>query len=597
MDTRYQRCVLFVTLIGVLMLLPVAATAQPTGVAVTTQHYDNQRTGENASETVLTPATVSGGNFGFEFSYNLDANVSGQPLYVPNLIVGGQAHNVVFVETNNNTPNSPSSVYAWDADDANQRAPLWRVKFGRSAAWITASPVIDPSTGTLYALTKDMGVNSDGQSWLHAINIETGVEDPGSPVQIAGSVPGKGEGSAHGVLAFDSQFHNSRPGLLFANGNVYCAFSSTPDRDPYHGWVFAYHYDGTQFTQVAVFCTTPNGGRGGVWMGGKGLMADAAGNIYFASGNGTETVKTGGADYGMCYLKLNGYNLTVEDWFSPFDEEDSSRDDYDLGCAGVLMIPGTNLMMGGSDKQGEAYLMNMNDLGGFTLGGPDNVVARLANLNPTITQGQNFVCWNEGAYVYLYLWVIGAQPIQLRFDPSVGTLNPVSVFETSTISTGGGQLAVSSNGTANGILWAIDNGGVLRAFNAADISQPELWDSNMNKSRDNLGAAGHWEFPLIDNARVYAANGERQLRVYGIRQLAPKPAISPSVRSFSGMLTVTLSDSDPNAVIYYTTNGNTPTAASNLYSGPFTISGPTTIKAVATHIGLVNSPIVEHVYD
>jgi lysozyme len=54
---------------------------------------------------------------------------------------------------------------------------------------------------------------------------------------------------------------------------------------------------------------------------------------------------------------------------------------------------------------------------------------------------------------------------------------------------------------------------------------------------------------------------------------------------------VTISDLTTGAVIYYTTDGSTPTTSSTRYSGPIPLSSTTTIKAMATASGMTNSAI------
>jgi hypothetical protein len=122
---------------------------------VTTHHSDNARTGWNSNETVLTPAAVNPWNFGFLFQQLLDDIVYAQPLYMEGLWINGMAHNVVFVATENGT------VYAFDADHSDNQQPLWqpvRLIGGANEVrsdWngvITSTPVIDPSTNTMYVV-------------------------------------------------------------------------------------------------------------------------------------------------------------------------------------------------------------------------------------------------------------------------------------------------------------------------------------------------------------------------------------------------------------------------------------------------------------
>ena len=127
---------------------------------------DNFRTGQNLAESVLTPSTVTPSEFGLQFTDAIDGAAYAQPLYVANVNIPNQGtHNVVYVATEND------SVYAFDADNAGPA--LWQTSFIDPAngitlvpssdqgcddiapiVGITATPVIDPATGTLYVVSK-----------------------------------------------------------------------------------------------------------------------------------------------------------------------------------------------------------------------------------------------------------------------------------------------------------------------------------------------------------------------------------------------------------------------------------------------------------
>ncbi len=508
---------LLTTYLGSLLLSPAMAQR-----AVTTQNGDNARTGANLTETALTPDTVKAGLFGKLFTITgLDANVNGQALYVPQLAVAGAAHNVLYAYQSNNTDNSPCGLSAFDADTG---ALLWHVALPQSATYTTATPVIDIGAGTIYVLSKT-GTDNTGATYLHAIGLATGRELAGSPVQVQATARGTGDGTVGGVVSFDGpassgRFHaNDRAALLLLNGIVYAAFAHNSDSFPYHGWVLGYQYDGARFTQKSVFCTTPSGGDGGIWQAGKGLTADADGNIYLSIGNGTFDANskgiTSGTDYGMCYLKLSP-DLQVLDWFAPFDQKTQSDQDLDLGNTGLVGIPGTTRLFAGATKFGAGFLLDSHGLGGFTPNGPDKVVLRLNGLSSSDNVGQNPVAWDAGAVKYVYLWPSGSQLKQFAYSPAAGSFSPGGVAKQTASQTAGGSLAVSADGSAHGIVWAVGYDSVLHAFDAADVSRPELWNSSTNAARDALGSVGHFQFPTVTNGKVYVPTGAASIAVYGL---------------------------------------------------------------------------------
>jgi hypothetical protein len=521
---------------------PAVTASQVAQTAVLTQNNDNARTGANTAETTLTTANVNAQKFGKLFTISgLDANVNGQVLYDPNVQIGGVSHNVLYAYTSNNTDYSPCSVYAFDADTG---AMLWHTPLLKSATYTTATPVIDPATNILYVLSKTDNDNT-GKTYLHAYDITTGAEKTGSPIQVTASAPGSGAGNVNGVVSFDGpassgRFHaNDRTGLLLLNGVVYTSFAHNSDSYPYHGWILGYSYDGTKFTQTAVFCTTPNGGDGGIWQAGKGLTADNNGYIYCSVGNGTFDADKTFADYAsgkitttdfsMCYLKLRASDLKVIDWFAPYDESDLSNNDLDLGNSGLIGIPGTTRLFGGATKFGTGFLLDSANLGRFTPNGPDNVLQRLDHLSGQDSVGQNPIAWDASSLKYVYLWPGGSNLEQFALDPNTGTFtvtgDPTHIYKQTTGLTNGGSLAVSANGSTNGILWAVGNDNVVRAFDASDVSKTPLWTSAVNSSRDRLGSVGHFQFPTVVHGKVYVPTGTGSIVAYG---LLPVVHLSPT---------------------------------------------------------------------
>ena len=77
---------------------------------------------------------------------------------------------------------------------------------------------------------------------------------------------------------------------------------------------------------------------------------------------------------------------------------------------------------------------------------------------------------------------------------------------------------------------------------------------------------------------------------------AAMPVFTPAPGTYTGAQTVTLSDKTPGAVMYYTTNGTTPTTSSTKYTGPITISATSTLKAIASAPGVQNSAVASGLY-
>jgi fibronectin type 3 domain-containing protein len=509
---------------------------------------DTMRTGLNPKEVVLTPSNVTSTSFGKVFSYPIDGNADASPLYAPGINIGGTAHNVVYVATEHD------SVYAFDAD-GSQTTPLWHTSFINPSAGITSvpatdvgpcldnvcdigpeigitgSPVIDPSTNTLYVVAKTKEVQTAQIYYhrLHALDLTTGAEKFGGPIILSASVAGNGAGSSGGQVAFNSLRENQRPALLLNNGVVYIAFASHNDYVPYHGWILGYKAaQGLQ--QTLVFNTSPNATSFGVgiWMSGDGLATDSTGNLFFATGNGIFDANTGGVDYGDSLMSINPTNGNVLTYFTPSDQSNDSANDLDLGSGGVLLLPSSagssahpNLALT-AGKDGTVYLVDRANMGGYN-SNTNNVVQTLQNEFPggTFHTG-NFkapVWWNGNIYY-------SADADYVRsFTVSNATIAPGNhsnlVFQYP-----GGTLGVSANGNSTPILWAIQrndldpigNGtvapGILHAFDATNVAT-ELYNSNQAGTRDMLDLVNKWSAPLAANGRIYVAS-EGFLTAFGL---------------------------------------------------------------------------------
>jgi len=492
-------------------------------VQVLTEHNDVFRSGANTNETVLTTANVNFNTFGRLFTQSVDGYIVGQPLYLSAVeFPNGSTHNVVYVATQHD------SVFAFDGD--SYQAPLWSVSFINPAAGITtvpmsdygcggtgfteigivSTPVIDPEAGTLYVVAKTLE-NGAYIYRLHALSVTTGA-DVVPPAVISASVT-----TSKGTLQFNPAIHMQRPALLLVNGTIYIGFGSNGcDTYTYNGWLLA--YGETSLQQVGAFVTTPNGTKGAIWQAGGGPAADTDGTIFLATGNGTFDADTGGSDYGDSLLHLNpaSSGLTVRDYFTPYDQATLAKNDLDLGSGGVILLPDqdaphTHEMLGGG-KEGTVYLVDRDNMGGNNAGGDTQIIQSIQHASSGELVSVP-AYWNGNVY-------LSGQSDHIKaFSLSNDLLSPQPTSQTSMLA-GPGSVSITSNGSNNGILWAIqgNNPATLYAFNASNLST-ELYSSAQAKAqRDKLGSVPKFVAPTIANGKVYVG-GWSTVTVYGLLPL------------------------------------------------------------------------------
>jgi hypothetical protein len=523
-------------------------SGSPGPVNVLTQHNDVARTGANLAETVLSAANVNSAQFGKLFCWAVDDQVYTQPLVVTNVTVpDAGTHDVVYVATMNDT------VYAFDANDTAASQPLWSHSFLSSGVvparntdmtgacgghytdisgniGVVGTPVIDPTTRTMYlvARTKENGGTAFVQK-LHALDITDGSERPGSPVTIAASVPGTGTGGT--TVAFDPLKQNQRAALLLANGVVYIGWASHCDWGPYNGWLLG--YDAQTLQQVAVYNTTPDGQAGGIWMSGQGPATDSSGAVYVVTGNGTVgtgTDPTSTRNRGLSFLRLmpSGSTMTVASWFTPHDYAALDAADLDLGAAGPLLVPGTNLIVSGG-KSSKLFVMDRTTMGGLSVGRTEAPSVQTVALNELHLHGSP-VYWNGPGAPLIYTWAEYDHLKSFAVDSAASLLDPVPLAMSPNPAPDGmpgASMSISANGSTEGtgVLWAYlpqmgDANqavvpGELHAFDAANVGV-ELWNTTQNASRDSPGNLAKFTSPTVANGRVYLATFSQAVCVYGL---------------------------------------------------------------------------------
>src|SRR5450432_2131103 len=566
---------------AILLILFVLLNGPLSGQSVWTQHNDQGRTGWYPYETNLTTNNINTNTFGLAFSQTVDDKILAQPLVIMKVnIPGFGLKNVVYAATLNN------SVYAFDADVSGNA--YWQKNYTNKISsagadctncrpavssdihpslcggtygdfkgnmGICTTPVIDTAAGTMFFVTKIVNFNDgilDNHSYrlgikdeynytttcfhqyLHAIDITTGNERPNSPVEITGTLNGAGDGqTTPGRITFDPRRQFSRPGLVLSNGSVYISFASHCDNNPSHGWVIS--YNASTLVQNHAYISTPNDGRGGIWMSGTAPAVDESGNLYLAAGNSLDEDRTSSEYNTYSALPSNSVNrgegviklapdLTISSYFTPFNY--ISLDDADLDFpTQVMIVPNTSLAVTAC-KDGNIYVMDKTSLGGYS--------TTKNNILQTVFNGgggsfhSSFAYFGGQTTQYFYTY---PENVSLKAYPVTASgLGTPTVNNSMPSPSGsqGGYMSVSSNGTdpATGVLWAYQaiNGcdanqsncrGILHALSANNIAN-ELWNSEMIAT-DKLTVFNKFLCPTIALGKVYIGGNTNQLVVYGLK--------------------------------------------------------------------------------
>lgn len=485
---------------------------------VTTWHYDNQRTSQNITESLLTPQNVNTQTFGKLFTQPVDGIIAGHPLYLPALsILGKGTYNVVFVATMHD------SVYAFDADSPNSE-PLWMTsllsyspagattvsstvqKNGGTTGWseigVISTPVIDPNSGILY-LVAETYEGGKVIHRLHALDVTTGQETLGGPTTITATYDLNGT-----ISTFTDLYQINRPGLLLANNHVYIAFGSNCCNDYSQGWVMSYNASTLQ--QEGAFDVEPGSVLASIWQKGAGISADPDGNIYAETGEGYYAP---GTNLSESVFKLSqiGTTLSLADWFTPSNNKYLSTNDDDLDQA-VLVLPDQPGPIAheaiGIGKVGTIYLLNRDNLGQLCsacTGLDTQIVQELPS--EVGRESGTPVYWNNTVYF------TGQNMPVMAFTLNNGTLT-VPPSAQSIRMGGGGHAFITANGSSNGILWFINGSKDLWALDALTL-QVLYTSAQAANGRDTVPPLAHFATPIAADGRIFLGT-QNSLAVYGL---------------------------------------------------------------------------------
>ena len=380
-----------------------------------------------------------------------------------------------------------NTVYVYDADKENRgpegrTIPLWATWLGpprpggknidmwstNDPEWgILGTPVVSDDRQTLFVVAWH-GDGAEGFRFqLHALNLQNGTHRrPPVVIGLSSVDPSK---PCRPQSPFNPCVHKQRSALLLSQGTLYVGFGGDGNR----GALFA--FDAQTLAQKAFWSPTPTGQDGGIWQSGQGPAADAEGNVYLMTGNGTFGAHNGGQNFGNSFvkLKLEGQNLVLKDSFTPCNFAFLNEKDLDLGSSGPVLIPGTPARIVGGGKEGVLYVLSATNMGKHvpSASAPDcqngNVVQQVNAFAVQIHDGRTVygnihgspVFWRGPDTARVYAWGENSQLKAFVF--SQGRLQDVENAKKSAFrppdGMPGGMLALSANGSkgGTGILWAV----------------------------------------------------------------------------------------------------------------------------------------------
>ena len=242
---------------------------------------------------------------------------------------------------------------------------------------------------------------------------------------------------------------------------------------------------------VVTDITVQQGGKAGIWQGGMGLATDGS-RFFIATGNGQGHANGDVPASGRTPLSTldevvgnfaisSAGKITLSDYFEPYEYVTMDAGDRDLGAGGVTLLDptvfkgtGVSRMAVTIGKNGKAYILNANNLGGFKQGsgGVDNVLQTII--------AQTSVFAGSGSYPleggYIYFTPVGYPTVCYKLGVD-GNGAPLFTLVGQTAANSAGRVGIGiptvttyKGQAGTGILWVTDPNAGLQAFNAVPVN-------------------------------------------------------------------------------------------------------------------------------
>jgi hypothetical protein len=495
-----------------IFLLPVAglwcavlsADAQ---VNVTQEHNNLSRDGVYI-DAGFTPSAAANLTRDLNFDGSISGNVYAQPLYIE----GGPSDPMIIAVTESNTVyalNATTGAVIWQRTDIGPPVTSGLPCGNINPVGITGTPAVDLASRSLFFDALISGPTI--KHFIYSLNVDTGTTNPGWPVDVNAT-------ASYNGITFTSLVQEERGGLALVNGIVYVAYSGyNGDCGSYHGWVVGVNINNP--SNVGAWATTAFGG--GIW--GHGGVASDGTNMFVVTGN---TFNTGGNWMGgEAIIRLQAgpvWTGQPTDYWAPTNWLSLDNSDTDLGgvSATVMDVSGATpsqvvLALG---KDGNAYLVNRNNLGGITAAVAQfNMVSGATNRGTSAvtyhtSQGTYFAFHDDGNAISAYK-VTATNPPMIVSGWSVGQSGRGSPWVTTT------------DGTNNFIVWVAGVAGDqrLHAYNA-DTGAVIYAGGGANEL---MSGTRQWNTGIVARGRIYFGADSR-IYAFMLPTGSPTPTATPT---------------------------------------------------------------------
>ena len=287
-----------------------------------------------------------------------------------------------------------------------------------------------------------------------------------------------------------------------------------------------------------------NGGKAGIWMSGMAPATDG-GRIFVVTGNGQghenkDTPASGRSplstlDEVVANFAIRNGKLALQDYFEPYEYIGMDAGDRDLGSGGVALLDptvfkGTNgvtRMAITIGKNGKAYIMNADNLGGFKLGpgATDNILQTIISPNAVFGGAGSYPL--EGGYIYFT--PIGAATLVYKLgldqngSPLFSKVGQSADVSAGRVGVGVPTITTYKGQAGTGIVWITDVDAGLKAYKAVPDSAGNLVKINIPPT----GGLNKFQRPAFGDGRLYVTDTNARLICMGSPVSVPLNCTGP----------------------------------------------------------------------